>query len=1659
MSRLIPLRLAALLGTGLIACHAYAADLFAPGGTAINTLADKQLNSSSSAATNLLDDNTSTRWLSDRRDNDLIFAFDASSTERCFGQFTLQNHGSNRSIRQFVLLYTLDASLSTDTGTIGWTPIVAQANPVGPANHVHWGQGGRLTAHDKQLNSSTWAAAHINNGNLGDYWLSDKGNNTLDFAFDTDWDGSAGNTVDISQFALHNYGGSRSIRQFQVEVSQDGTTWEKLEVPGSNVGDPDFNFASAQEGARLDAINRELNSTSWAAANIHDGASQSIWLSDRTNNNLDFSFDPDGDGVTGLTGDAGDRFTLEKIAMQNEGSTRSVREFQILVKTATNPAWTALPVPGSTAGQPDFNFAQSHNGGTLTAINRELNSSSWAAANIHDGSTQTIWLSDQANNNLDFVFDGNDDGSTGTAGDQFTLQKIAFENYGSARSLKDFQIEVQTATVPTWTKLPVPGSAAGDSGFNFLSRHEGGVLTSVNSQVNTTSWAGVNLIDGSPLSIWLSSNPTNTLQFAFDTDLNGSTGDAVNFSTLRMQNYGSARSVATFEVDVQIGGGAWQPVLAPGGGTVFSATQGSAPQTWSVATQTNVTAFRLRTLSNFGDAYTGIRELELLGDAVGPSHTFSAAQAAAEQVISLAPAAQPTQVTAVRLRAINNYGDTYVGVREFKVLGDSIVRNQTFVAQQSATEQVFVIDPADRPADVTAVRLQTISNYGDAGYIGVRELRLLGPSVVASHTFEASDTSTRQLFTLDLDDVATGVVAARLRTVSNHGDGSYIGAREFELLGDPVGPSYVFTANQAATSQSWNFPSVTARLFRLHTADNYGDAYTGAAEIGLETAADCDPLAVWYMNELNWGSVTDSSGNGNQGTAFNGARTAYDYPIVPNSPGTCRHGSFDGTDDYVSLPTFPNLSGSFTIAAWIRPNELGNDQRIFADDRNNSGGFAFSLGDGGAGRLRFFSRAVQPVILDSPAVITQGAWHFVAVVHDAPNKTRKIYVDGGLTPVAQDTYTNNWGIDNGPASIGGEVDGTSEATSRWRFNGAIDEFSVYQRPLSGGALAILKDKTQVCGTLIVVDEPAFAFNCIEPGDDAITGRLHTKAAGSSFVLDIAALRDGDGDNVADGIDTQYAQTTDRTINVELVDSSSGGSCPALPALTPALSAPVTFRAADGGRAQSPMFAVARAYPAVACRVTDANDSPAVVGCSTDSFSVRPTAFALQPAALNNAGASGAPALEVGAAFSLSVSAGPGYEGTPVVVASPIEAHAGAVAIGNLGGGFGSADAATGIATGTTFSYSEVGNFRFLANAIRDAGFTAVDQPGDCIPGSLANAPDGNGRIGCDFANPAATAWVGRFTPDHFDVVVSEPGALANTCTGFSYAGTGIGYSIVPELLITARAGDGSPTRNYTGAYNKLAPAEVSLSTLSGDATTLGADGATPVTVSMVPGAPTLLDNGDGTLSLTLVDDAFTYGRTLNDQVGEFVSDVTRALTAVTDTEDGTTAAGLPLNLSPVGVPIRYGRLNIDAAYGSELQTLPVPMRVEYFAGASNRFQPNLADTCTTINTVAITDADTGDALLPGATCIWDAAGASGAFACGAPGVAADQYRASPIGADFNLNLMAPNGGATGILRMTADAPAWLEFDWQGAGVQDPSATATFGRFRGHDRIIFWSEVK
>jgi len=216
------------------------------------------------------------------------------------------------------------------------------------------------------------------------------------------------------------------------------------------------------------------------------------------------------------------------------------------------------------------------------------------------------------------------------------------------------------------------------------------------------------------------------------------------------------------------------------------------------------------------------------------------------------------------------------------------------------------------------------------------------------------------------------------------------------------------------------------------------------------TGVDAGLLAHWKLDDGGGTTATDSSGNGYAATLTN-MDAGSDW-VAGTIDGAL---DFDGSNDYLEIAGFPDLTGDFTVTAWIRPNSTSGDQRIYCDDEANGQGFGLSLGDGGSGRLRFFSRNVSPIELNSSAAVATGTWQFVAGVHDAAAKQRRMYV--GATMVGSDTgsYTGTWGTDAGPASIGGEVDGTSEGVAKWRFGGQIDDVRVYDRVLSADEIAEL----------------------------------------------------------------------------------------------------------------------------------------------------------------------------------------------------------------------------------------------------------------------------------------------------------------------------------------------------------------------------------------------------------------------------------------------------------------------------------------------------------------------------------------------------------------------------------------------------------------------------
>jgi MSHA biogenesis protein MshQ len=168
-----------------------------------------------------------------------------------------------------------------------------------------------------------------------------------------------------------------------------------------------------------------------------------------------------------------------------------------------------------------------------------------------------------------------------------------------------------------------------------------------------------------------------------------------------------------------------------------------------------------------------------------------------------------------------------------------------------------------------------------------------------------------------------------------------------------------------------------------------------------------------------------------------------------------------------------------------------------------------------------------------------------------------------------------------------------------------------------------------------------------------------------------------------------------------------------------------------------------------------------------------------------------------------------------------------------------------------------------------------------------------------------------------------------------------------------------------------------------------------------------------------------------------------------------TSGGIPFT---AGQEMRYGRVRVGTAVGSELVDLPVPMRAEYYASTAAGFITHAADTCTA--NVSLAFLSFTENLNTGETCVRDsgAPGASG-LGCAALAVLANRYRAPPVAGDFNLRLAAPGAGNQGSVLIRATVPSWLMFDWDsGATGEEATGQATFGIFGGERRLIYTREI-
>jgi len=308
--------------------------------------------------------------------------------------------------------------------------------------------------------------------------------------------------------------------------------------------------------------------------------------------------------------------------------------------------------------------------------------------------------------------------------------------------------------------------------------------------------------------------------------------------------------------------------------------------------------------------------------------------------------------------------------------------------------------------------------------------------------------------------------------------------------------------------------------------------------------------------------------------------------------------------------------------------------------------------------------------------------------------------------------------------------------------------------------------------------------------------------------------------------------------------------------------------------------------------------------------------------------------------------------------------------------------------------------------------------------------------------------VGRFFPAYLSITSFVDGDFENAnlsgVVPFTYIGQDFTYAAThPSFVVSAFSALDTVTTNYTDNLNpgddwaKLDADSVSFVAPGADATQNGADGVTAMVVSYTedPLDFDVVGNGAGTYGFEFRDDTFSYDKDSNSQVKPFSSDINLEITSVTDADGVVTTAGETLNPTPID--LRFGRLRMENAFGSELTDLIMNFHLEYFdvIGASP-FWTRHDDADTTVVP--------GDIIaVPGNT-------------------AATATNPTLLPGKFDITLSAPLVEVVETITNQVDASGepWLQYDWDGDGLFDnnPSALATFGIYDGDPVQIYIQQI-
>lgn len=235
------------------------------------------------------------------------------------------------------------------------------------------------------------------------------------------------------------------------------------------------------------------------------------------------------------------------------------------------------------------------------------------------------------------------------------------------------------------------------------------------------------------------------------------------------------------------------------------------------------------------------------------------------------------------------------------------------------------------------------------------------------------------------------------------------------------------------------------------TLDPDNDGLTNLAEFH----AGSDPqtnsvtgIGQWDLDDGSGTTAIDSSSYQRNGTLLNG-------PAWMNAAGR-KFLSFDGTNDYVEVPSFPNFTSNVTVSCWARSHTANWNAAGCIISRRGQWILHPWLNPAGSNRISFLvvrSDNAAEVNAQFDLATLPGfdirQWHHYAGTYEGTTGTVKLYVDGTLRatttipPMSLKTSTN-------PLRIGSD----SFTTARF-FNGDVDQVKIVEKAFSAADVMAL----------------------------------------------------------------------------------------------------------------------------------------------------------------------------------------------------------------------------------------------------------------------------------------------------------------------------------------------------------------------------------------------------------------------------------------------------------------------------------------------------------------------------------------------------------------------------------------------------------------------------